>query len=303
MSLRNGGGSIVGTIAVGTSLSTGDFGLAGGFAGTDVIGIQSVFGTHASGVSLLTNPTTITATGLVTNSANSAAAVKGLGATAWTLTNLGIISENGSVETIGISLTARGTIINAGGVSVNVNSDTSTTGISAGGQRRHPDQSCSVRRHPSYDAIRATGGAATIVNSGGIGGNSGSPSGTGVLLAAGGSVTNPRRTARSAAAIAVSSSPARRPRSRTPGHVTGSMAGYDGYGVLLWSGGTVTNISGAMIGGYIAVAANAQATVTNAGASPEIRTPEEVSASVSTSAALSPTKAAAGSSPPRTASR
>jgi hypothetical protein len=66
MTLLDAAFAAVGTIVVGPSLSSGDFMLrpdAG--SGTDVI-VNTVFGTYSSGVTLLTNPTTIAGTANIT---------------------------------------------------------------------------------------------------------------------------------------------------------------------------------------------------------------------------------------------
>jgi fibronectin-binding autotransporter adhesin len=127
MTLFNSGTTAVGTIVVGTSLSTGDFTLkAVGTTATDVI-VSSVFGTYASGVTLLTNPTTITATAAVGNTANNVAAVNGPNGTAWTVTNFGTITETGG-NSIGIELNAGGTAVNAGTISGSLAVGISVTG-------------------------------------------------------------------------------------------------------------------------------------------------------------------------------
>ena len=106
MTLFNGG-SPVGTVAVGTSLSSGDFILrSDGASGTDVI-VNTVFGTYTSGVTLLVNPTTIAGTATITGSLAGAIGVYGPSGTAWTLTNLGLVSETGT-GSYGVSFAVRG---------------------------------------------------------------------------------------------------------------------------------------------------------------------------------------------------
>jgi hypothetical protein len=118
MTLENAGGSAVGSITVGTSLSTGDFTLATGgtITGTDVI-VDTVFGTYTSGVTLLVNPTTIASTARITGSGGSAIGVTGPAGTAWTLVNQGSISETGG-SSYGVRLAADGTISNASGATI-----------------------------------------------------------------------------------------------------------------------------------------------------------------------------------------
>ena len=73
MTLFNGGGTAVGTIVVGASLSSGDFILGpDGSGGTDVV-LDTVFGSYSSGVTLLVDPTTIASTAIVDNAAASVA--------------------------------------------------------------------------------------------------------------------------------------------------------------------------------------------------------------------------------------
>ncbi|HEX3990821.1 MAG TPA: hypothetical protein VHX39_06585, partial [Acetobacteraceae bacterium] len=71
-------------------------------------------GTYTSGVTLLTNPTTIAATGNVSNTTTSGIAVSGPAGTVWTLTNQGLVSETASGG-IGVSFAQSGTVINATG--------------------------------------------------------------------------------------------------------------------------------------------------------------------------------------------
>ena len=115
MTLFNGV-SAAGTIAVGTSLNSSDFTLrTDGSSGTDVI-VSTVFGTYASGVTLLTNPATIASTASVGNATGGGRAVSGPTGTTWTLTNQGAVSESGA-NSIGISFAAAGTVLNAGSIS------------------------------------------------------------------------------------------------------------------------------------------------------------------------------------------
>ncbi len=119
MTLFNGGGTAVGTIVVGASLSSGDFILRpDGSGGTDVV-LDTVFGSYSSGVTLLVNPTTIASTAIVDNTAASGVAVSGPGGTSWMLTNLGSVAETGTGAGVGIAFAVAGTIINSGHISGN----------------------------------------------------------------------------------------------------------------------------------------------------------------------------------------
>lgn len=135
MTLFNSGATAVGTIAVGTSLSTADFMLVPvGTTSTDVI-LNTVFGTYSSTVTLLTNPTTIAGTGNVTGSLASTTGVFGPSGTTWNLTNAGLVHETGA-NSDGISFASAGTITNtSGGTIIGGATGTSAAGIvlAAGG--------------------------------------------------------------------------------------------------------------------------------------------------------------------------
>jgi hypothetical protein len=114
MTLFNGGATAVGTIEVGTSLSTGDFSLQpDGSGGTDAI-VHTAAGTYTSGVTLLVNPTTIGSLATIGDTVASGIGVNGPAGTYWAVTNLGQISETAPLS-IGISLAAAGSIVNANG--------------------------------------------------------------------------------------------------------------------------------------------------------------------------------------------
>jgi Ca2+-binding RTX toxin-like protein len=111
------GTSVTGAIFVGTSVNSGDFTLrTDGAGGTDVI-VSTVFGTYASGVTLLTNPTTIASTARVGNAAINGSAITGPAGTAWTVSNYGAIAETGPGG-IGIYLAAGGLVTNGGSGSI-----------------------------------------------------------------------------------------------------------------------------------------------------------------------------------------
>ena len=181
LTLLNGGGTAVGTIAVGTSLSTGDFSLTpDGSGGTDVI-VSTVFGSYSSGVTLLANPTTIASTAQASNTADKGVAVTGPAGTNWTLTNLGSVSETGAGGVIGISFAAAGTIINTGSISID-NSVANTTGVSlaAGGSVTNR----SGGAISGYGGIVASAAVATVANTGGITGNLTAAGGVAISLLA-----------------------------------------------------------------------------------------------------------------------
>ena len=110
LTLANGT-TALGTIIVGTSLSTGDLTVApDGTGGTDII-VSSIFGTYASGLNLLTPSGKVTATGRVTN-AGGFGITGTTSATAWTLANAGSVSG-----TYGIVLQSAATVSNSAAVS------------------------------------------------------------------------------------------------------------------------------------------------------------------------------------------
>ena len=175
------GASAVGTVTVGTSLSSGDFLLrSDGAGGTDVI-VDTVFGTYLSGVTLLVNPTTIAATARVTRSIDDASAVSGPSGTAWTLTNLGLVSETGTGGD-GVSFASAGTVINAATIA----GDQVGIVLAAGGSVTNQ----SGGTISGYDAIKALSNPATVVNAGVIAGSYTTNNADGIYMLAGGSVTN-----------------------------------------------------------------------------------------------------------------
>ena len=178
------GASPVGTVAVGTSLSSGDFLLrTDGAGGTDVI-VDTVFGTYLSGVTLLVNPTTIAAAAKVTRSIDDASAVTGPSGTTWTLTNLGLVSETGAGGD-GVSFASAGTVINAATIAGEAATGAGIV-LAAGGSVTNQ----SGGTISGYDAISALSNPATVVNAGIIAGSYAANNGDGVYLQAGGSVTN-----------------------------------------------------------------------------------------------------------------
>ncbi|MDR3537185.1 MAG: hypothetical protein P4L71_11860, partial [Acetobacteraceae bacterium] len=191
MTLFNAGSTAVGTITVGTSLSTGDFSLrSDGSGGTDVI-VTSVFGTYTSAVTLLTNPTTITSTARISGTSSGAIGVIGPTGTPWVLTNLGQISETGTIG-YGISFATSGTIINA-------SSGTISAGLSTGhghsyGIRLAAGGSVTNQSGGSiggYSGVNALSGALTLVNAGLITANMAAVFGNAIIITAGGgTITN-----------------------------------------------------------------------------------------------------------------
>ena len=181
MTLFNSGATAIGTINVGTSLSSGDFILrTDGSGGTDVI-VDTVFGTYTSGVTLLVNPTTIASTAQITGTVASGIGVTGPVGTTWTLTNAGTVSESGAGG-IGISLATAGTLTNAAGGSIAGAQD----GVSlAGGGLVSAQAGGTIS---GTVGVYASGGELTLVNAGSIAGNV--TSGSAVSLDAGGIITN-----------------------------------------------------------------------------------------------------------------
>ncbi len=228
------GASPVGTIGVGTSLNSGDFILRpDGAGGTDVI-VDTVFGTYTSGVTLLTNPTTIASTANVGNTAAGEAAVTGPAGTTWTLTNAGRISETGSGSSgsYGVSFASAGTITNAGSIF----GTQAGIALAAGGAVTNQSGG---QVTGDIGVFMANGTGATVSNAGSIGGSQA----YGVWLGSTGTVTN-----------------------AFGGVITGSYSRSDGAGVYLGGSGAVTNQPGGTIGGLRGVyVLGGVATVMNAG--------------------------------------
>lgn len=151
----------VGSIAVGTSLSTGDFQLSpDGVNGTDVI-VSSIFGTYTSGVTLLVPRSTVTSTGTVSGAIGGTGIIGPSGVTVWTLVN------NGSVSAAsGVVLNGAGTVINAGSVA-----GTSHYGIwlKAGGYVSNAASGViSAGTASGFGVYVKAGSAGTVVNAGEI---------------------------------------------------------------------------------------------------------------------------------------
>jgi fibronectin-binding autotransporter adhesin len=269
MTLRNSGGTAVGTIAVGTSLSSSAFILASdGSGGTDVI-VDTVFGTYSSGVTLLVNPTTIATTGTITGTVASGIGVDGPNGTAWTLTNLGLVSETGA-DSDGVSFASAGTIVNAAsgtiagfGHGVVLNAGGSLTNQAGG-------------TISGYDGITAQNASATVVNGGIVTGDpaaNSNDSAVGIGLDAGGSVTNQSSGTISAFhyGIGISGAPG---TVLNLGHINSGSVYNAIAGVYLLDGGEATNgqsggtVSSAYIASYryaIRVGSANAGTITNFG--------------------------------------
>ena len=233
LTLFNSGTTAVATIDVGTSLSTGDFILQpDGGGGTNVV-LDTVFGTYTSGVTLLTNPTTIAATAAVSATGSAGAAVYGGGGgTNWTLVNDGQVTDTGTNGS-GIHLAGNGTISNQSGGTIS-----GAFGVKIDG-------------------------AGNVVNAGLITGTQTSNFAAGVDLNLSGALTN-----QSAGSI----SGAYGVEALSGGTVVNAgtikgigAAGLEG-GVFVEGGGTLSNQSGGLITGhYGIIAAFGALTVTNAG--------------------------------------
>ncbi len=181
LTLFDADNNVVGTLAVGTTLSTPDFLLSSdGSGGTDVT-VSTVFGTYSSTLTLLTNPTSIAVTGNISDS--SGVAVYGPGGTNWTLTNSGTVTETGS-NGAAVSFASAGTpVVNTGFISAS-----SGTGVSLGAGGSVTNQSGGTIS--GYSGIDVQGGVATVTNGGIIAGADVGGNAVGVYLGAGGSVFN-----------------------------------------------------------------------------------------------------------------
>jgi hypothetical protein len=261
LTLFNAGNTALGTIGVGSTLSTPDFMLTpDGTGGTEII-VNTVFGTYTSGVTLLTNPTTIAATGKVGNAATSSSALSGPAGTSWTVTNLGTVAETGATTPIGISLAAGGTVINAGSIGANT-SASNGVGVSLAAGGAVTNQSGGAISGPF--GVQITSAAGTVVNAGTIGGSGTSVARAGVRLSGGGSVTNQAGGTISGfyavwgqtTGISVVNQ----------GAIIGDQASALGIGVYLSTGGPLTNTATASItGGDGVYVRGAAGTVLNAG--------------------------------------
>ena len=257
MTLRNGGGTVVGTIAVGTSLATGDFFLhTDGAGGTNVI-VSSIFGTYNTGVTLVTNPTTITTAAGISESLTGATGVYGPAGTAWTLTNQGQISAS-ALAKYGISFASPGAVINA--ATGTITSDRYAIMLKAGGVVLN--QSGGVIG--GNEGVLAGTGPISVVNAGVIEGGATTFGGIGVYLGAGGLVTNQSGgTISGYQGVEALNDPTAVVNS---GQIAGNTTASEGIGVNLSAGGSVTNQLGGTIGGYRGIEVNGAAgTVENAG--------------------------------------
>jgi hypothetical protein len=260
MTLFNAGTTAVGSVIVGTSLSTGDFRLVSdGAGGTDIV-VHTAFGSYANSLTLLVNPTTIGSLASIAGTSANAVGVAGPLGTNWTLTNLGTVSESGTAS-IGVSFASAGTITNA------------TGGIIAAGEQAGSDVGVSLAAGGYVNsqsggtitgsiAIQVSGAAATIMNAGSIAGSD--FFGAGITLGAGGSVTNLAGgtitgnygvSAVSVAATVVND-----------GYLAGGYSLPSSTGIVLKNGGDVTNQSQGTIKGDTGIYfSGATGTLINAG--------------------------------------
>ncbi|HET6607782.1 MAG TPA: hypothetical protein VFG62_13975 [Rhodopila sp.] len=268
MTLFDGGGAEVGTLAVNPTLGTSDFTLiADGSGGTDVI-TTSIYGTYASGVTLLTNPTSITATGNISDS--TSAAIEGPAGTNWTLTNSGTVSET-NLGGSAVDFVSAGTVVNAAsGVIASSNSSGIGVKLEDGGEVTNQSGGTI-----SGDAgVYALNAAATVVNAGSIYGNGTGSFDTGVNLLAGGAVTNQSGGSIAGYADGVKISGGSGTVVNQGDIHTQAGGPAAGGGVYLGDGGAVTNgasgstVSSAYIGGYrygVKFGAGGAGTLTNFG--------------------------------------
>ena len=190
MTLFNSGDVAIGTVHVGSTLNnSGDFLLSNNGPNSTIV-VDAIFGTYESGVSLITNPTTITSTGRVNNTADDGVAVSGIAGPTWTLVNNGVVSETASGGT-GISFASAATITNTGQIIANQTaSNAGGIALADGGVVTN----LSGGTITGYDGIRASGAAATVTNLGQITApldiGPGQDSNDGISLGNGGAVIN-----------------------------------------------------------------------------------------------------------------
>ena len=229
LTLFNSGSTAIGTIDVGTTLSTGDF-LLSTAGGNTYLVLNTVFGTYTSGVALLTNPSTIAATAKVSASIASGNAVYGAAGTTWTLVNLGSVTETAS-GAAGIRFAGAATLTNAGSGTIT-----------------------------AYDGVYING-TGTVLNTGAITGNLTNGNAAAIVLNHGGYLSN------ASAGVITGYEAIGAANTATvvnTGRITGNTASSAGTGIGI-SSGAVTNLSGGTITGHHAVYAHGLATVTNAG--------------------------------------
>ena len=245
MALYNGT-TLVGTLGVGPGLSSGDFILQPDNAsGTEVI-VNTIFGTYTTGVTLLVNSTTIASTAAITGSLGGATGIFGPSGTAWTLTNLGVVSETGAGSD-GVSFASAGTVINAATIAGYQDGIVLAAGGSVTNQLGGTIS--------GFDGVIALSGLATVVNAGIIAGSYTANGADGVNLQAGGSVTNQSggRITGYLDGVRISTAPG---TVVNLGYIDSIPNAFGGVGVDLADGGLVTNgaaggtVSSAYIGGY-----------------------------------------------------
>jgi hypothetical protein len=229
-------------------VNTSDFTLRpDGAGGTDVI-VSTVFGTYTTGVTLLTNPTTVAANAYVGSTASLIPGLGGPAGTAWTVTNLGTIN---SATGPGATLQSGGDITNDGTMIAG-----SGAGVIAGYNSRLTVSNNGV--------LLGDGTPGILLNAGGFLSNSStgtiSSTSDAVAFAAGiGTLENSGSiTASSAVAVYLAS-----------GTVvnTGLISASVNYGAIVIGSGAVTNVSTGTIRGVdgVYVLPGSNATVTNSG--------------------------------------
>ncbi len=297
MTLQNSA-TTVGTIAVGDSLSTGNFILRPNGIGTDII-VSAVSGSYASGVTLSVNAATIASTAEIVGTLNNATGVYAQAGTAWALTNQGLISEgpafNGSFTNsgFGISFAGSGTITNAASAAIygysaaiklsgaaarvvnlgrvgkfgdSIGVNLANGGVVINGQAGGTVSPAYIGGY-SISALFASSNVGRLTNYGTINGN---PHGTAVQMVTGTVVNGPD----GATAALIGNGSANGVLISGAGTVLnhgtvlggGSFGQPQNYGVKLGGAGSIGNLGAAsLIEGYIGVDAQSNATVTNAG--------------------------------------
>jgi plastocyanin len=264
---------------------------------------QTISGTYTSNVTLTSNPVSITGAAKISGTSASAVGIKGPTGTSWTVTNQGSISESGGGG-VGISLASAGTLTNITGGIISAGQDgvslanggvvsaqaggtiSGIIGVQISGAAVTVNNAGSISGNlTSGAAITMSGGgtvtnlaggtlsgsygvgavsaAATVINAGSIGDGTSLPTGAAIALKHGGGITNQSGGQIVAGLQGIYGGGAVLTLVNA-GTVAGGPS--TGNGVILASGGLITNQSGGLISGKYGIRALAvAATVANYG--------------------------------------